>query len=41
MTAARALRNLLVHVEPQAVAAALIDEFPWSDVLPEQTELNS
>jgi hypothetical protein len=36
MTAARALRNLLVHVGPQAAAAALIDEFPWSDVLPEQ-----
>jgi hypothetical protein len=36
MTAARALRNLLVHLGPQAVAAALIDEFPWSDVLPEQ-----
>lgn len=36
MTAARAVRNLLVHLGPQAVAAALIDEFPWSDVLPEQ-----
>lgn len=34
--AARALRNLLVHMGPQAAAAALIDEFPWSDVLPEQ-----
>lgn len=35
MTVARALRNLLVHVGPQATAAALIDEFPWSDFLPE------
>ncbi len=35
MTAARALRNLFVHVGPQAATAALIDEFPWSDVLPE------
>ncbi|MDQ3765330.1 MAG: hypothetical protein M3460_28815 [Actinomycetota bacterium] len=38
MTAARALRNLLVHVEPQIAAAALIDEFPWADVLPEQDQ---
>ena len=36
VTAARALRNLLVQVGPQAAAAALIDEFPWTDVLPEQ-----
>lgn len=33
---ARALRNLLAHVGAQAAAVALIDEFPWSDVLPEQ-----
>lgn len=33
--AARALRNLLVRMGPQAAATALIDEFPWSDVLPE------
>ncbi|MGH3840533.1 MAG: hypothetical protein ACRDS0_03675 [Pseudonocardiaceae bacterium] len=34
VAAARALRNLLVHVGPLA-AAALVDEFPWSDALPE------
>jgi hypothetical protein len=28
--AARALRNLLVRMGPQAAATALIDEFPWS-----------
>lgn len=36
VTAARALRNLLMHVAPQTAAAALVDEFPWADVLPEQ-----
>ena len=36
VTAACALRNLFVQVGPQAPAAALIDEFPWADVLPEQ-----
>ena len=36
MAAARALRNLLAHMEPQIAAAALVDEFPWADVLPEQ-----
>lgn len=36
MTAARALRNLLVHVEPETAATALIDEFPWADVLPKE-----
>ncbi|MGH3966162.1 MAG: hypothetical protein ACRDRY_23425 [Pseudonocardiaceae bacterium] len=36
MTAARALRNLLAHMEPQTAAAALVDEFPWADFLPEQ-----
>lgn len=36
VTAARALRNLLAHVEPQTAAAALVDEFPWADVLPRQ-----
>ena len=36
VTAARALRNLLVYVEPETAATALIDEFPWADVLPEQ-----
>ncbi len=35
MTAARALRNLLAHMEPQTAAAALVEEFPWADVLPQ------
>ncbi|MGH3911524.1 MAG: hypothetical protein ACRDRM_11910 [Pseudonocardiaceae bacterium] len=35
VTAARALRTLWEHMEPQAVAAALLDEFSWADVLPE------
>ncbi|UOX87090.1 hypothetical protein MUY14_36000 [Amycolatopsis sp. FBCC-B4732] len=33
MAAARALRNVLAHL-PRDVAAALLDEFPWVDVLP-------
>lgn len=36
VTAARALRNVLAHMEPEAAAAALIEEFPWSDALPER-----
>ncbi|MGH3711523.1 MAG: hypothetical protein ACRDRU_05535 [Pseudonocardiaceae bacterium] len=36
VAAARALRNLLEHVAPQTVATALIEEFSWADVLPEQ-----
>ncbi|MGH3897263.1 MAG: hypothetical protein ACRDTA_03240 [Pseudonocardiaceae bacterium] len=36
VAAARTLRNLLLRLGPQAVAAALLDEFPWSDALPEQ-----
>jgi hypothetical protein len=31
----QALRTLLVQVGPHAAAAALMDEFPWADVLPE------
>ncbi len=34
-TAARALRNLLAHMDPQTAAAALVEEFPWADVLPQ------
>ncbi|WP_370969924.1 hypothetical protein [Amycolatopsis sp. cg9] len=39
VAAARALRNVLAHL-PSDVAAALLDEFPWVDVLPaaEQTQ---
>lgn len=36
VTAARALRTLLGHMAPAAAAAALVDEFSWADVLPEQ-----
>ncbi|MFD4460992.1 hypothetical protein [Nocardia sp. NPDC058480] len=35
MAAARALRNVLTHLPPDIAAAALIDEFPWVDLLPE------
>lgn len=37
--AARALRSLLTHLPPDSVpliTTALIDEFPWLDVLPDQ-----
>ena len=33
-TAARALRNILVHLPPDAALAALAEEFPWLDLLP-------
>lgn len=33
VTAARALRNLLVHTGPEAAATALIDEFPWAGIM--------
>lgn len=39
LLAARALRSLLTHLPPDAVAAtvrALSDEFPWLDLLTEQ-----
>ena len=35
VAAARALRTLLEHVDPQTAAAALLDEFSWADFLPE------
>jgi hypothetical protein len=35
VAAARALRNLLAHMDPQIAAAALADEFAWADVLPQ------
>ncbi|MFF0498660.1 hypothetical protein ACFYU5_19795 [Nocardia aobensis] len=34
ITAARALRNVLVHLPHDIAARALLDEFPWVDVLP-------
>ncbi|MFI5777764.1 DUF6247 family protein [Nocardia sp. NPDC051570] len=36
VAAARALRNVLVHLQPERAAQWLIEEFPWADVLPEQ-----
>jgi hypothetical protein len=33
VAAARALRNILTHLPSAVAAAALIDEFPWVDVL--------
>ncbi len=35
VTAARALRNILVHLSPRVAAEALREEFPWIDQLPE------
>ena len=35
VAAARALRNLLAHLDPQIAAAALVDEFAWTDFLPQ------
>jgi hypothetical protein len=35
VTAARVLRGLLAHLPATAVAEALLDEFPWTDYLPE------
>ncbi|TVT17413.1 hypothetical protein FNH05_36055 [Amycolatopsis rhizosphaerae] len=34
VAAARALRNVLVHLPREIAAEALLDEFPWVDVLP-------
>ena len=36
VAAARALRNLLAHLDPQIAAAALVDEFAWADFLPQR-----
>ena len=35
IVAARALRNVLTHLPHDVAAKALVDEFPWVDVLPE------
>lgn len=35
VTAARALRNILMHLPPHAADEALREEFPWIDLLPE------
>jgi len=34
MSAARALRNVLVHLKPAEIAEALTEEFPWLELLP-------
>jgi len=36
--AARALRSVLVHLPPGIAARALLDEFPWVDMLPEDEQ---
>ncbi|MCE7004991.1 hypothetical protein LWC34_19475 [Kibdelosporangium philippinense] len=35
VAAARALRTVLAHLPAEVVAVALQDEFPWTEVLPE------
>ncbi|WP_018683512.1 hypothetical protein [Actinokineospora enzanensis] len=35
VTAARGLRGMFTHLPPHIVVEALLDEFPWVDVLPE------
>ncbi|HYS34401.1 MAG TPA: DUF6247 family protein [Pseudonocardiaceae bacterium] len=35
VSAARALRNILGHLPAEIAAAALVDEFPWVDALPQ------
>ncbi|MFD4428216.1 hypothetical protein [Nocardia sp. NPDC058497] len=38
IAAARALRNVLMHLPTDIAAAALLDEFPWVDQLPESEQ---
>ncbi|WP_460725436.1 hypothetical protein [Nocardia heshunensis] len=38
VTAARALRNVLTHLPHDIAARALLDEFPWVDVMPEDAQ---
>lgn len=38
ITAARALRNVLVHLPVEIATEALLDEFPWVDVLPKESQ---
>lgn len=35
VTAARALRNALAHLPPAEAVDALVEEFPWVDLLPD------
>lgn len=39
VAAARALRNVLVHLPHDAAAHWLLDEFPWADVLPDSSRV--
>ncbi|HEY1175902.1 MAG TPA: hypothetical protein VGF17_07065 [Phytomonospora sp.] len=39
MTAVRALSNLLAHLPAAQVVDALVDEFPWLELLPEESVL--
>lgn len=39
VSAARALRNALAHLPGAAAADALVEEFPWVDLLPEADRL--
>lgn len=39
MSAARALRNALAHMPGDAAVDALVEEFPWVDLLPEAERL--
>jgi hypothetical protein len=38
ISAARALRNVLAHLPADVAARALLDEFPWVDVLPKEDQ---
>ncbi|NKX89253.1 hypothetical protein [Nocardia coubleae] len=38
IAAARALRNVLMHLPADIAAAALMDEFPWVDLLPKSEQ---
>lgn len=38
VTAARALRNVLSHLPHDIAVRALLDEFPWVDVMPEDAQ---
>lgn len=35
LSAARALRNALAHLSPDEAVGALVEEFPWLDLMPE------
>ena len=39
VSAARALRNALAHLDGDVAAEVLVEEFPWVDLLPEADQL--